>query len=194
MIKFYCNPNSYSYYVGYTKDETSFEEDILSRYTSAIVVAEDTKTTNTFISGNRLVDIPEAPSSYYIFNYITGGWEYGRDINEAKTLKWTEVKKARDQAEFGTFEWDGSVFDCDTISQQKIMGAVQLSQLISVYSETWTLANNTTRVLNQSDILQVGIALGQHLSNIHNISRDLRASIDACTTKEEVDAISVSFS
>lgn len=146
-----------------------------------------------YIEGYAPTPIPTRPSNHHQFNWAIKQWEDPRTLVDHKAAKWAEVKAAREAVEFGAFAWDGSMFDCDQISQQRIQGAAQLATLASMtsapFSIDWTLADNTVRTLNATDMIAVGMALGAHINVQHATSRTLRAQIDAATTLAEVQAV-----
>jgi len=141
------------------------------------------------IVGHTAVAKTIKPSPNHIFNYATKQWEDPRTLADIKAAQWTLIKAARTQAEYAGFIWDGSTFDSDAISQNRITGAVTLAQLSSTFTIDWTLATNQVRTLNQSEMLQVGAALGVHVQTQFAKGQSLRVQIDAATTQAEVEAI-----
>lgn len=136
-----------------------------------------------------LVDPPPQPSPYHAFNWHTQQWQDPRTLADLKAAQWTAIKQARSAAEYTGFTWDGSTFDSDAISQNRITGAVALAQMSSTFSIGWVLADNTVRTLSQSDMLQVGAALGAHVAAIFAKGVLLREAIEAATTAEEVAGV-----
>ena len=130
-----------------------------------------------------------APNSYCRWNKTTQSWEDTRTLPDLKSAQWALIKQARSQAEYAGFTWDGSTFDSDAISQNRITGAVTLAQLSSTFTIDWTLATNQGRTLNQSEMLQVGAALGVHVQTQFAKGQSLRVQIDAATTQAEVEAV-----
>ena len=112
-----------------------------------------------------------------------------RSLEEAKAAKWSEIKQARSQAEYAGFTWDGSVFDSDVTSQQRITGAVTLAQMNAEFSIGWTLKNNTVRTLNAAEMKEVGVALGLHVTTQFAHAQDLRPQLDAAQNPEAVGAL-----
>jgi hypothetical protein len=51
------------------------------------------------------------------------------------------------------------------------------------------LADNTTRTLNQADMIAVGVALGQHVQTQFTKAQALRLQIEAASTPEQVAAV-----
>jgi len=134
-------------------------------------------------------ELPTQPSTNHVFNYTTKQWEDPRTLDDLKSAQWTQIKQARTNAEYAGFTWDGSTFDSDAISQNRITGAVTLAQLSSTFTIDWTLATNQVRTLNQSEMLQVGAALGVHVQTQFAKGQSLRVQIDAATTQAEVEAV-----
>jgi Domain of unknown function (DUF4376) len=150
-----------------------------------------------FTGGRYYIDVlllvpvimPPQPSKHHIFNYTTKQWEDPRTLDDLKAAQWEIIKQARTQAEYAGFTWDGSIFDSDAVSQNRITGAVTLAQLSVAFTIDWTLANNTVRTLGQMDMFQVGAALGSHVQVQFTRAQELRALIEVATTKAEVEAI-----
>lgn len=125
------------------------------------------------------------------------GWVRGvapaLPIADARAQAWDRIKAARNGAEFGTFTWNGLVFDGDSESQRRIQGAAQLAAMAIAanvpWSIAWTLADNTTITMSAADMIAAGTSLAVSVAGAHNVARALRTQIDAATTQEELDAI-----
>lgn len=106
---------------------------------------------------------------------------------------WERIKAAREAAESAGFLYNGVLFDSDPVSVQRITGAVSLAMLAQAagqpFSQTWTVADNTTMELDGPGMLALGVALGAHISAIFEKARDKRAEIALATTADELDAI-----
>lgn len=137
----------------------------------------------------EFVQMPQRPSVHHTFDYTNKQWVDRRTLSALQVAKWEQIKRARVNAEFGGFTWDGSPFDSDAISQSRIQGALQLAALIPDFSIDWTLADNTVRALSGSELAAVGVALGLHVGTQHAKARVLRAQIEAAATADEVDAV-----
>lgn len=140
-------------------------------------------------STEKPLKYPEKPNKCFVFNYVTEQWEDPRTLADLKAEKWRNIKANRDAAEHGGFEWDGSVFDSDALSQQRITGAVTLAQMSPAFTTVWTLKDNSTRTLSAADMFAVGVALGTHVSTQFLQGQLLRAQIDEAATAQEVEAI-----
>lgn len=141
------------------------------------------------LDAGSLVALPPQPSPHHTFDYTTKQWIDPRTLSDLQAAKWAQIKRDRDEAEFGGFTWDGSPFDSDAISQSRIQGAVQLAAMAPGFTIDWTLANNTARNLSAADLANVGAALGMHVAAQHAKARTLRSQIEAATTVAEVDAV-----
>ena len=139
--------------------------------------------------GEKLVSKGQRPSPHHAFNYTTRQWEDPRTLADFKAQKWAEIKSKRFDAEYAGFEWDGSRFDSDAISQQRLSGAVLSAQMSPSFSIDWTLADDTVRTLNQADMIAVGVALGAHVQTGFSKGQALRERIESAATREEVAAV-----
>jgi hypothetical protein len=113
--------------------------------------------------------------------------------NEYAEKTWERIKAARAAAESAGFLYNGVLFDSDPVSMQRITGAVSLAMLAQAagepFSQTWTVADNSTVELDAAGMLAVGVALGTHISAIFEKARDKRAAIALAATADELDAI-----
>ena len=164
--------------------ETAIEVvEVPENYGSQILLYRDGAVVNT---GQPV----RSPAPGWVWDDDTLKWVDGRTLDDLKAAKWEEIKAARSNAEYGGFSWDGSEFDSDAASQQKIMGASQLAGLDpDNFLVDWTLKDNTVRTLNAADMNAVGAALGQHVNSQYVKARNLRQQIESATTKAEVEAI-----
>ena len=134
-------------------------------------------------------EIPPKPFTYSKFEWQTRTWVDQRTLQEIKDAQWDLIKQSRANAEYAGFMWDGSKFDSDILSQQRITGAVSLAMLSSTFSIQWTLFDNTVRTLSASDMIGVGSALGTHVATQFAIGVTLRDQITAATSRAEVEAV-----
>lgn len=141
-----------------------------------------------YVENEQLVDMPTQPSDFHEFNYSTKSWEL--DFSFAQQEKWSDIKRARDAEEFGTFVWNNHTFDCDETSQRRIQGAVQLAALDTNVVMDWTLSDNSSQTFNATELQQIGQALGAHVNACHVKARGLRDQINAAQTEAELSVIS----
>lgn len=122
-----------------------------------------------------------------------GGTQVADQMNTlqgARDRAWAAVKAARAAAELGSFMYDGASYQADKV---RINGAYQLAKEAkasgAAFSDTWTLTDNTTRTLDADQVIALGVALWEHASTLHAISRTLREQINQAETIEAVEAI-----
>ena len=132
----------------------------------------------------KFVSIGEPPSPHHTFDYATKQWIDPRTLDEIKAQKWAEIKSQRDQLEFGGFEFEGNIYDSDQVSQGRIMGAASAG-----VDQTWTLKDNTTRLLTSDQLKQLYSTLLSHIASVHERGRIAREATYAASTKEEVEAV-----
>ena len=151
-----------------------------------VLVGAEARPGASYVEAGCVVEIPVKPSAHHVFDWAAKAWLDPRSLQDLKDARWAEVRRERDSAEFDGFSWDGSRFDSDALSQQRITGAVTLAMMNSAFSIDWTLADNTVRTLDAADMIAVGSALGQHVNACHERARVLRGEIDGATDLEEI--------
>ncbi len=157
-----------------------------------IVVADvDSRTHYVDVQAMAVVAFPPRPGDGYYWNWSAKAWDF--DLTAARAAAWARIKAARDSALNGPFTWSGHVFDGDTVSQQRIHGAVQIATLAlqagQAYSVDWTLADNTTVTLSAADMIAVWQAMGAQYQANFAKGQALRLQIDSATTQAALDAI-----
>ena len=114
-------------------------------------------------------------------------------LEELKLVKRAEINQARDNAEQGGFEYMGKVFDSDLVSCVRISSAAQAMSTVAMSGETptitWTCQDNSTIDLTAPELMGLVVALAQWSNTCHEKATSLKAQIDACESKEELDKI-----
>ena len=151
-----------------------------------VLVGAQARPGASYVEAGCVVEMPARPSVHHVFDWAAKAWIDPRSLQDFKDARWAGVRRERDRAEFAGFSWDGSRFDSDALSQQRIAGAVTLAMMNSAFSIGWTLADNTVRTLNAADMIAVGVALGQHVNACHERARVLRGEIDGAETVGDV--------
>ena len=135
-------------------------------------------------NGAEFISIGNPPTPNHTFDYVTKDWVDPRTLDEIKAQKWAEIKSQRDQLEFGGFEFEGDIYDSDQVSQGRIMGAA-----LAGVEQVWTTADNSTVTLIGPELLELYHALQVHVASVHERGRVARETINAATTKEEVEEV-----
>ena len=152
------------------------------------IVLDDSRIAESYwdVDLHQFVSIGEAPSPHHIFDYAFKQWVDPRTLDEIKNQKWTEIKAQRTQLEFGGFIFEGHMYDSDQVSQGRIMGAA-----LAGVEQVWTLADNSTITLAGAKLLELYGAMQQHVATAHERGRIARQAIEAATTKEDVEAVTL---
>lgn len=141
----------------------------------------------------QAVLLPPQPSMFHRADPATQQWVDTRSLEQLKAEKWSQIKRARDAAEYGGFTWGGLAFDCDQVSAQRIGGAVTMAMIAASagtpFAIEWTLADNTVQTLTGEEVVQVGLALGAHVASTHATARTLRLAIADVADAEALAAI-----
>jgi len=135
-------------------------------------------------NGDAFIPIGEGPSVYHVFDYSMKMWVDPRSLDELKITKWNELKKQRDDIEYGGFEYNGGNYDSDLVSQNRIAVAAVASA-----DTVWTLADNTTRRLSATQLGQLYVSLQAHISQAHERGRIAREKLFTATTVEQIDSV-----
>jgi hypothetical protein len=122
------------------------------------------------------------------------GWIYppvAVVLESRRASLWEAAKARRSELENEPFEYDGKLFDADTVSQQRIASAVLLATLASSssFAIEWTLANNTTAELGAGDLIGLGVTLGQRTANVFRVAAQVRQLIDNAETLTELESV-----
>lgn len=113
-------------------------------------------------------------------------------LDELKAQKKAEIAAARYEREIAGVEINGVLIDTGRDSQALITGAALAAMLDSEYSLNWKTAVGFIH-LSASEIIAVAQAVRTHVQTCFDREGELAALVDAATTKEELDAIVISF-
>ena len=156
-------------------------------------IRSDADIDNQYVVNGVLVNIPASPNPIYTFDYSSGQWLDARTLAGVQLSQWELIKASRDAAINAGFTWNSMQFQSDIISQNRIMGAVQLAQIATSNSQPfsiiWTLADNSTATLSAADMINVGLALGAFIQLNYTKGATLRNEINAATTIAAVENI-----
>lgn len=141
-----------------------------------------------------LPERPEAPSPYHVWSPKAWCWM----IDEAGLAMIREAAKqrineARNKEERNGFEAFGQRFDSDDKSVQRISVAAQAAMFAKAaaqpFASEWTLADNTTIVLDADKMMQLPIIMAMAADAMHQKARSMKSAIDSAATIEEINAI-----
>ncbi len=89
------------------------------------------------------------------------------DLQIVQTNVIRNLKKARDVSIFSVFTWSGLSFDCDDVSQTRILGLAVAAGAGAIPTSgiQWRLANNAWTTLYPSDVPFLFGALQAHIQS-----------------------------
>jgi hypothetical protein len=133
------------------------------------------------------------PGPNFTWSLPSCTWTDNRSLAQAQADAWTAVQAARDALQYGGVTYNGGNFQTDQISQQRIGSAVTLATMATAAGQAWaiewTLTDNTTMTLNASQMMALGVAVGQLVAGAFSTAAALRVQINAATTPVEALAV-----
>lgn len=119
-------------------------------------------------------------------------------LAEVAAAKLAELKSSRNTAESATpFVFDGSQFDYDSLSRERINAAVSAATIAAVSGTAttaviceWILYDNSKRQMTVGDWLAFRQAEVERSAECHARYNTLKAQVEAATTAAEVNAVS----
>ena len=141
-----------------------------------------------FVEDKKLVDVPPQPSKWHKFSYKRKAWLL--NIAAAQQKKSQEIDRARELHELSSFEWGGYTIPSDESNQRLIQSLLRLAQQEDKSAALWLTDNSgDERKFVNGSLIDVGLALCQHVTESHERARALKLQIKAATTHEELEAI-----
>lgn len=110
-------------------------------------------------------------------------------LNEVKASKIEYLKSTRNTKELEPILYKGVLFDADKDSLDRLNYAIITLTATHTESIEWTTAENTDVPMTVNDLNLVIASVGNRSNQLHIIYRDLKEQVNACTTVEEVEAI-----
>jgi hypothetical protein len=148
---------------------------------------------NLYFAAGELQVLPQRTAPYHTWDWDALQWADKRTLDVAKQARWSRIKEFREDALTSPLTTPFGVFDAAASAQKSITDAVLMLQTLSGLGTPttidFTLADNTTATLTTEQMVQVGLLLGQRTQQVYAKARELRARIEAATTKEEVEAV-----
>jgi hypothetical protein len=102
------------------------------------------------------------------------------------------LKFVRDKSVFSSFAWNGMSFDCDAVSQPRILGMLVAAQAGALpASLPWRLADNSWATITPGDVSGIFAAMQAHIQTKFAIFAEHEANINAMTDPDDVVAYNV---
>lgn len=151
----------------------------------------------------RCVEVePPAEKDGYKRKWSGSGWEYEPEpepepkpeptLDELKEMKKLQLKAERDAKEVLPIEYNGNSYDYDEKARDRINAAIIAMELKGPEASIeWTLADNTSTVVTANDLKMVIAAVAVRSNELHIAYRAASDKVDAATTKEDLDKITL---
>lgn len=128
-----------------------------------------------------------------MWSWESKSWTDPRTLAQVQAAKWGQAKGWRESAINADMSTPFGVIQCRPEDRSNISDAVTLAnslhELGLPVAITWTLADNTAVTLDRTQMIQVGLLLGQRVQTAYGRGRALRAQVGSATTIADVEAI-----
>ena len=112
------------------------------------------------------------------------------DLEVVKSAKIAQLKRIRDTKELEPVIYDGSSFDFDSKSYERITAAIYaLDMQGTAATIAWTLADNGSTPVTAANLRGVIAAAAMRSDALHTQYRELKAAVLAAKTAEDVEKI-----
>jgi Domain of unknown function (DUF4376) len=137
--------------------------------------------------------IPDKAHDSHVFDYVEKRWIDPRTLQELKAAQRAVIKQARQVAITAPLLTPYGVVDADKDSPIKITQSVLLANNLTAMNLPveieFTLADNTTVILDAAQMVTVGLTLALREQSVRGKATALQAQIEAAQTPEEVEAV-----
>ena len=111
-------------------------------------------------------------------------------LDAARREKRWELESHAIRAEGSGFQFAGNTYASDSAAQQRITLNVLLAmRKLADFPMDWELPDGNVVTLQAQDMLDLGVALAEHLDAVQTTVRDLHARIRQAASVQEVQAI-----
>lgn len=114
-------------------------------------------------------------------------------LEVARGVKWENIKRSREQDINRPLVMAYGVFQAGVEDRKNITDAILLANTLAALEQPvaieWTLLDNSVITLDQTQLVQLGLALGARTQAAYSQARTLREQIDAAESQEDLDAI-----
>lgn len=139
------------------------------------------------------IQLPESPGHGYQFHWVIQQWQDTRTLTDRKLQAWNAIKAAREAAIDAPLATPYGTVDSKAKDRTNITDAVLMLQTLAALGTPttidFTMANNTTMTLTTTQMVTIGLLLGQKVQAAHATARGLRTAIDSATTLSQLESI-----
>jgi len=113
-------------------------------------------------------------------------------IENVKQRKILMLKRQRDTAEVEPIEYGGHSFDYDDKARDRINAAIIALELQGEGATIeWTTADNEDAVVTAQDLRMIIASVAARSNKLHTAYRAAKAQVEAASTAEEVEAVTM---
>jgi hypothetical protein len=113
-------------------------------------------------------------------------------IENVKQRKILMLKRQRDTAEVEPIEYNGHSFDYDDKARDRINAAIIALELQGEGATIeWTTADNEDAVVRAQDLRMIIASVAARSNKLHTAYRAAKAQVEAASTAEEVEAVTM---
>lgn len=139
---------------------------------------------------DTLVPIGQPPNNHHRFDYVARAWVDSRNLDGYKIDQWETIKSQRDAVEFGSFTYNGMVFDGNNNAQRRLNSYISVSKSAlasgTEFQANFILANNEIVTLTAQDFVALELAKVSQVALAFDTASQLRLQIEAAQTIEDV--------
>lgn len=113
-----------------------------------------------------------------------------KPFEQLKSEKIAEFKSTRDNLEVEPITYNGNSFDYDEKARDRINAAIIALDLAGADAQlSWTTADNNEAIVTANDLRGIIASVALRSNELHVKYRELKALVEATTTKEELEVI-----
>lgn len=135
----------------------------------------------------------ESPGEGFRFDPESRVWVDFRSLDDVKRERWELIKAQREKVINARLDTPYGAVDSGERDRVNITNSVMMLQTLAGLGTPstvqFTMADNSTAVLDTEKMVHIGLLLGQKIEAAHSKARLLRADIEAAQTKEAVEAV-----
>ena len=110
-------------------------------------------------------------------------------LEQAKQLKWFEIKAVRGRVESDGIMWNGNIYDTDQDSRNRISAAALTAVSDPNVTFNWTTKAGVIVALTAQNIIELNQAITQRMNDINIRIQDIKQSIFSATELEQLNDI-----
>lgn len=157
---------------------------------NAVEVAPDVQDDTHYIVGGNAAPYPPKLLPMATWDIKTVAWVDPRSLSARQDEKWAQAKAERAKASAALLVTPYGTFDADPDSRESLVSAIVMLQTLTALGRPaaidWTLADNSVVTLDTTQLVTVGLLLGQQVQAAFTAARAKRVAIYAAKSVSEL--------